>query len=451
MAGLTVEARTALARVLDAVPDEAMAVILSVVRCSAGQRAREVEALLHDAVEDRRRRTEAFGALAPLFRRRSDDLAALNFPSPVLARLWRAAVARDRDALVLLDRIGDDQATFHALGRTRLYDAAIAVLDQKPESVWAPASDMPEDDWREGVAELRACCALGLLAHRSMGNLPGWIDRPDEDLQAELKLALRDASESDPEGPRRLVDILVAHLDRTEDVVRLAVNAATAMGHEAMLRHSELALYIERALSALETRVQRILGWRPGDPRDALERDLAAAGAVVGTLELTAALDGQEDWMRRLAGVKSRVSGMIEDRLQATVRSVARILPTRGLQTAGRMSRKVADPNAAIDDGALAQARGLIDLARAVRSAASRFGCESRRHGVVEEVAGALAQHIDQLVEAVHGGDAADPAATTARLLVLSDLLERLGDDAEARTARRRIAALNQSGDVRAA
>ena len=451
MAGLTVEARTTLARVLDAVPDEAMAVILSVVRCSAGQKARELEALLHDAIEDRRRRSEAFGALAPLFRRRSDDLAALSFPKPVLTRLWRVAVARDPDALALLDRISDDQATFHALGRTRLYDAAITALDQAPESVWPPASDMPEDDWREGIAELRACCALGLLAHRSMGNLPGWIDRPDEDLQAELKLALRDAGEGDPEGPRRLVDILVAHLDRTEDVVRLVINAATAMGHEAMLHHSELALYIDRALSALEARAQRILGWRPGDARDTLERDLAAVGAVIGTLELKAALDGHEDWKRRLGSVKSRISSMIDDRLQATTKSVARILPTRGLQTAGRMSRKAADPNATIDDGALAQARGLVDLTRAVRSAASRFGCEARRHGVVEEVAGGLAQHIDQLVEAVHVGDAANPAATIARLLVLADLLERLGDDAEARTARRRIAALAQTGAARAA
>ena len=450
MAGLTVEARTALARILDNVPDDALKLILSVVRCSAGQRAREVEALLHDSQDERRRRAEAFGAVAPLFRARNDALEALSFPPSVLPRLWRAACAKDREAVILLDRIGDEQATFRALARTRLYDATLAVLADNPESVWPrPADD--DAAWLDGVAELRACCALGTLAHRSLENLSDWVDRPDEDQLAELKLALRDATQSDPEGSRRLIDILAAHLERIEDVVRLVIQGATATGHEAMLRHSELSRYIERAVCALEALAQRILSWRPGEARAGLERDLATTSAIVAALDRAFAHDPQADWARRVGAVKGRISSMIEERLQATAKAVSRILLTRGVQTAGRMMRKAADPNAVVDDGALAQARGLIDLAGSVRSAAAKFGCEARRHAVVAEVSGDIVNYIDQLIEAVHAGDADDVKATTARLLNLADLLERLGDDAEAKTARRRIVALANTGAVQAA
>lgn len=450
MAGLTVEAGKALAQILETVPDDALNLILSVVRCSAGQRAREVEALLRDAIDDRRRRAEAFGAIAPLFHRRSDTLEALSFPSSVLSRLWRAVCRKDREAVSLLDRISDDQATFRALGRTRLYDAALSLLDEAPETIW-PRPEGDEAAWRDGLAELRACCALGMLAHRSMQNLQAWVDRPDEDQMAELKLALRDASSADPEGSRRLIDILAAHLDRIEDVVRLVVQGATATGHEAMLRHSELALYIERALNALEELAQRLLAWRPGGARQDLEHDLATAGAVVSALDRAFVHDAHGDWSGRLAAVKGRISSMIEDRLQATSKAVSRVLPARNLQTAGRMTRKAADPNAVVDDGAWSQARGLADFSGAVRYAAGKFGCESRRHAVVEQVSADIVQHVDQLIEAVRAGQAQDSQAATARLMILADLLDRLGDDVEARTARRRVAALSGSDAAQAA
>lgn len=449
MAGLTVEARTALAQVLESVPDDALNLILSVVRRSAGQRAREVEALLHDSIEDRRRRVEAFGAILPLFGRRIEGFDSLHFPYTVLPRLWQAVCRKDREALGLLERIGDDQETFRALGRSRLYSAALSALNESPESIWPSGAD--EAAWRDGVAELKACCAMGMLAHRAAANLSSWIDRPTEEQLAELKLALKDASDGDAEGPRRLIDILAAHLDRIEDVVRLVLHAASAMGHEAMLRHSELGLYVERALDVLEQVTLRLLGWRPGEARHLLERDLATAGAVVAALDRAFAHDPQGDWAHRLASVKGRIVGMIEDRLQATTKAVSRVLPMRHLQTAGRMSRKAADPNAIVDEGAWSQARGLIDLAGAVRSAAAKFGCEARRQVVVEGVITEIVPYIDQMIEAVHAGQAENDKAATARMMMLADLLESVGDDAEARTARRRISALGGSDRVQAA
>lgn len=451
MAGLSVEASRALAQVIDAVPDEALNVILSVVRASAGQRAREVEALLHDLVDDRRRRQEAFGAVAPMFRRRQDGLEALTFPPTALPRLWRGASTRDPEALVHLDRISDDQATFRAMGRRRLYDAAVAILDAEPERIWPRGPDADEAAWRRGVAELRGCCVLGVLANRHAPNVASWAVRPNEDQQAELKLALRDAADTDPEGPRRLVDILVAHLGQTGDVVWLAVNAAAASGHGAMLHHSELSLYIGRALSVLEALAQRIAEWRPGASREALERDLKATADIVSALELSSAIEPQSACARRLAGAKAKIAGSIERQLQAAAKAVARILPTREVQMAGRMTRRAADPDVQPPEEALNAARGLADLVGAVRSAASRFGCEARRQAVTEQAAGDIVQHIEQLVEAIHAGDVGAPRAATERLSFLADLLERLGDHSEARTARRRITALAQAYNVRAA
>lgn len=443
MAGLTVKARTALAGILGMVPDNALEIVLTVIRTTPGQRAREVESLAYVEVDDRRRRAQALGALAPLFRARTDGLPALTFPPLVLPRLWRAACDRQPDAIALLDRLEEDQASFRALGRMRIFEAAQAVLNETPDMVWPPASTPGGEEERQaGLAELRACCALGPLSHRALPQLGAWSERPDDDQTAELRVVFKDAMQADVDGLRRLMDILAAHLDQPATVVRLALNTAVALGHEALLKSSELAVYIERALTALDAVTARVLGWKPGEATNRLVQDLASAATLVQALDNAVADEPQGEWARRVGGVKQKIAGMIDDRLKAAPKAVARVLPTRDAPLAGRGSRKGPDVNAPVDAATALQARGLVDLVAAVRVAAARFGCESRRQGVFEGLTTDICAHIDQSLEAIRLGEAKDAGEASARLYGLSELLERLGAP-EAAVMKRRVAALS--------
>ena len=432
-----------MAGMLGVIPDHALSAVLAVIRTAPGQKAREVESLAYNEIDNRRCRQQALGALTPLFRRRTDDLPSLTFPPAILPRLWRAAADRDPEALELVDRMEEDQASFRALGRMRILTAASAALEQEPEAVLGAGFDP------QVLAELMACVAMGNLAHNAVRGLEAWAARPDPEQAAEFRLALKDASAVDPEGLRRLMDILVAHLDQPAPVVSLVFNAAAVSGGEARLHTSELALFIERAFVALGALETRILAWRPGEAPKTLADDMNAAATLLGALEAAAAGQAEGDWTPRVSACRHRIASMAEDRLKAVPRAVGRLLPARTAMIAGKSTRRGADLSVTIDAGSLAQAAGLVDFVVAVRSAAARFGCEGQRQALIEGLVTDVSTHVDQALEAVRAGEAKDPATALADLQSVIALLDRLKVP-EAGALARRVAAMAADTGARA-
>ena len=452
MAGLTVGAKASLARVIDAIPDDALGVMRAAAAQMSGERAGELVQMLEETIEDRHRRTTAFRALIPLFRPRRDGLAFLSFPAGVLPRLWRAAADCGVAHLPMLDSLNDEDSSRRALARGRLYKLAARIVREKPEVIWPmPTLDSEIAARETGLAELAACCDMGMLAHAAIQDLDQWIVRPNEDQLAEFRLRVRDASAVDVDGVRRLLDIMAAHVEDASQVLRLTVHAG-GLGAEAMLKHSELAVIVERILDGFDERARRIAAFRLGDPMEAFRRDLDWVGSVLDAVAVAVQADPQGEWARRVGASKASVARMIEERLGAAPRIVAKVLPLRDAQTAGRMTRRVPRLDEPLSPSDVAAARAAADLIAAVRWAAARFGCEARRQAVLTDLVSDLTGYADLAVEALSAGAGGDPDLASERVLQVVDLLERLEADAEARTARRRLAALRPpAGGVRAA
>ncbi|MGQ2991929.1 MAG: hypothetical protein ACT6RD_07755 [Brevundimonas sp.] len=452
MAGLTVGAKASLARVIEAIPDDAVGVMRAAVAQMSGERAEELVQMLEETIEDRHRRSTAFRALIPLFRPRRDGLAFLTFPAGVLPRLWRAAADCGVAHLPMLDSLNDEDSSRRALARGRLYDIAARIVRERPEVIWPlPALDSEIAARETGLAELAACCDMGMLAHAAIQDLDQWIVRPNEDRLAEFRLRVRDAAAVDVDGVRRLLDIMAAHVEDASQVLRLTVHAG-GLGAEAMLKHSELSVIVERILAGFDERARRIATFRLGDPVAAFRRDLDWVGSVLDAVAVAVQADPQGEWARRVGASKASVARMIEERLGAAPRIVAKVLPLRDAQTAGRMTRRVPRLDEALSPPDVEAATAAADLIAAVRWAAARFGCEARRQAVLTDLVSDLAGYADLAVEALSTGEAGDPDLASARILLIADLLERIEADAEARTVRRRLAALRPSGGgVRAA
>ena len=451
MTGLTVGTRAALAQVIEAIPDDALGVMRTAVAQMGGDRAGELAQMLEETIRDRRRRATAFGALLPLFRPRRDGLAFLGFPAAVLPRLWRAATARGASFLSMLDGLNPEDSSRRALARGRLYSLAAEMVRQQPDLIWPPTPQTEPTVREAALVELAACCDMGMLAHGAVQDLADWIDRPGEERLAEFRLMVRDASALDIDGVRRLLDIMAAHVEDASRVLRLAVHAC-GIGAESMLKHSELSVFVERILDGFDEHARRISAFRPGDPVAELRRDLDWTGSVLEAAAVAVQADPHGDWARRVAVSKALVASTIDEQLGAAPRVMARVLPMRDATTAGRMTRRVPRLDIEVPAPDLEAAVVAADLVAAVRSTANRFGCEARRQSVLAALTDELTAYADLTVEAIHAGEADDADVASARVAQVADLLERLEAETEARTARRRLAALRPSAaDTRAA
>lgn len=447
MAGLTVEARTTLAQVMEAVPDDALDVILVTVARMPGERARALEDMIETMQRDRRRRAEAFDALIPMFRPRADGLEALTFPASVLPRLWQQTAARSPAVLPMLDAKNDEDASRRALARMSLYAAAARVVREKPDSIWPLPTDASEATMtarEQGLTELALCCDMGSLAHRATRGLSTWTGRPDEDRMLELKLLAKDAAELDIDGARRLMDVIVSHISEASQILQLAVYAIGVGGHEAMMKLSEMAVVFDRVLDGLDLRTKRIVAFQPGEPLDQLRRDLSWCSAVLETLTLVVQADPKGEWARRAGAARIAVGNRIEQWLKAAPSATSKILPRRSVQSGARIGRKMPNLETSVRDTLLDQARYLATLVTVVRPTANRFGCETPRQAALTEMKLELGDYAEHIIELLKDDDPPDLAKASEHAEHVADLLERLDAASEAHTVRRRIAAFSR-------
>lgn len=442
MAELSVAHRAALAHVVERCPDRTLSQLALAVATMRGERARALEAMLAEENRDRARRARAMAPLTPLFRSRPDGVEATTFPAHVLPRLWKAASAREPALLPMLDDGDESRAAAVTAVANRICIAAAGVVRDHPDIIWPPGGET-EAAREAGLAELAGCCDLAPLAHRGLQSLKGWVGRPDGDQLAELRLLVRDSAEVATDGAQRLLEILFAHLNDAALVMRLVVNSSSVAVRETFLFESELAVFVNRLIAAVDARVARIATFRPGgagDPIEALKADICWSAQILAELDTTIQLQPGSTWGKQARDARVRINQTLSGLLGTVEKSVERALPMARVQTAGRMTRQAPRLDTPIEAEALEAATGALALVRAVRSAASVFGCEARRGQLVRGLIERLTTYADQTAEAVNSGDAPDETAALVVVEMTAQFLDLLEATDEARTVRRRAA-----------
>lgn len=437
MSGLSVAHRAALAAVLERCSETMLRAVTTTVAPLPGGRAAELRMLLADEARDRARRNRVMAPLAPMFRARPDGIEGMTFPAPVLARLWKAASAKEPALLPRLDR-NDMEAVAVA---DRICQAAAAVTRDKPDLIWPRDGD---DAAREtGLEDLAACLDLAHLARRGLPSLEVWLKRPDGDQVAELRLLLKDCAGIHVDGARRVLEILFAHLDDAVLILRILTQASTVAERETFLCESELAGFINRLIDGVDIRAARIAAFRPGaDPAEVQDviADLGWCASVLGELDVTLTLNPQSVWGKSVRDGRVAIAGRLSGFLRQADKAVNKALPLTRVQLTGRMTRTAPMLTAPAQGEAVEAARSLLKLVGSVRGAASTFGCEADRKILVEALTERLIAYADEALHLVNDGEAADEdhalklVETAARFLDLIDAREA------ARTVRRRAA-----------
>lgn len=435
MSGLTVAHKVALAAMLERCPDAMLKTVASAVAPLPGGRAAELRMMLADEQRDRVRRQFVMAPLIPMFRARADGVEALTFPSPVLARLWKAASDREPELLSRLD--GDEPSVVVA---DRICLAAAAIVRDKPDLVW-PGGNEPARV--AGLEDLAACLDLAHMARRGLPSLEVWLKRPDGDQIAELRLLLKDCAGIRVDGAQRVLEILFSHLEDAVLILRIVTQTSCAVDQEDFLSASELAGFVDRLIAGVDLRAARIAAFKPAADiarvKDVIT-DLTWCANVLGELDVTLTLNPQSVWGKSVRDGRVAIAGRLSALLRAADKAVDQALPMERVQTAGRMTRKAPQLNAPIGGDTILAARSLLRLVGSVRGPASTFGCEADRKTLVEALTARLSDYADQVLRMVNDGEAPDEAHAMKLIAFTAQCLDFIAATEAARTVRRRAA-----------
>ncbi|WP_428150598.1 hypothetical protein [Brevundimonas sp.] len=444
MAELSVAQRAVLAQMLERVPDRVLKTLAGAVAQMPGERAAALSIMLADETIDRRRRAIAFAPLLPMFQRRPDGVDALTFPSGVLPRLWKAASGKEPELLLVLDdyRPIEENPKMRAVA-DRICVAAAAAVRDTPDIVWPVGGD--EAVRARGLDELALCFDLAAMARRGLLNLPDLILRPTGDQLAELRLLIRDCAEITTDGGPRMLEIMFAHLGDASLILRLVVHSSKASAKEGLLSESEMAGFVNRLIAEVEARVTRIASHKPGakaDPGPGLRADIAWCAETLGELDITLQLDPEGIWGKQAREARERINKSLSGTLRSLDKTMDRLMPSKAVKTAGRMTKQAPDLDAEAAPLEAVQAAILqLTLLGALRTAAQVFGCEGLRVQLVQSVTERVTTWVDLVIEAVNAGEAPDQRKSLAMVETLAKCLLLIEATDAARTVRRRAGA----------
>jgi len=448
LSSLSVAHRAALQAVVQAAPDAVLTQLRAAVPSLGGDKAAELTAMIVQEARDRARRDLAFAPLLPLFQPRADRTPALIFPPAVLARVWREARTGEEAFLRLLDGAGVGEGEW-TLAADRLCARAAAVLRDRPRDVW------PDDQWPDPTAgqaetpaaspaELAGCFDLAPLARTAVARLSVWLERPDDNQLAGLRLLIQDCLAISPEGGRRMIDILFAHVADAERMLRIVTRTSRLADTEAILSHSEMGVFVERLLTSVQSRVQRIaacLSPRDGPDMAQAVEDATWCAGVLAEMDMTLMVRPDSPWGKTARMARVQVAGQLSGLMKSTSAAVHAALPMKRQVLTGRMTRLCPWLEAPAKGEPIEAAAALLAAVSGLRGAANTFGCEADRMALKTELTDYLSTWANEALDSIADGDVADPdqalrlVGTAARFLTLVEALEA------ARAVRRRAAA----------
>lgn len=442
MSSLSPAHRAALKAVVEACPDASLAQLGGAVAALQGDKASELAVIVGDEARDRARRATAFAPLTPLFRPRADGVPALTFPPAVLKRVWREAVIGEEAFLPLLDGAGAADGEW-TLAADRLCARAAAVLRDRPRDVWPDFQRPPEGAPPCTPSELAGCFDLTPLARTALPRLSVWLERPDDNQLAGLRLLIQDSLAVSPDGGRRMIDILFAHVADAERMLRVVTRTSRLADREVTLSHSEMGVFVERLLASVQARVRQVAALRSSLAEDAMRTVVEQVGWCAGVLaemDMTLQIRPDSSWGKTARMARVQVSGQLSGLMKSTAAAVQAALPMKRRTIAGRMTRMCPWLEAPAEGEPIEAAAALLAAVSALRGAAVTFGCEADRAALKTEMTDYLSAWADEALDGVADGEVDDPdhalrlVGIAARFLTTIEALEA------ARAIRRRAA-----------
>lgn len=438
MAQLSESKRRALAAVIELAPDNLLTALGAQMQYAGGAAAAVALDLVRQALMERAAIATVFAPIVSMCDRGGDEGKG-RFSRATVRELWREVALRRPDQAQLVASYAQSGAIHELPAKVTdglCAEAASIARGSEPASLRL-ASEAEAD-------RLAAYLDLAPVARSAIERLDDWIGRLDEERAAALRLAFRDADGVREDARPLLMDMLEARLPNPGMILRL-VSAVTDKASETFVQGTELADVCERLVSQVERLAASLkLGGRGFESLDAVRGAAAMQQAADILSEFDLAFPTSNGtsgpWTSRLAMARRRMTEQLESALREVARAVDRALPLGSTHLAGRMSRMA--PNLAADPQAegVGQARALLFLMENSRGAAAMLGCESLRRQAAEAAAERVDQYADQVLQALHDGEAPDPERALALLEVAAEFLTLSRNDQAGALVRRRAA-----------
>lgn len=437
MSGLSESKRRVMSALLGQAPIEVLEAIEGRFSGAGGALAADVVALARAERVERTVLRLMFGPILPFFAPRPDGVAAPNFARGVPKAVW-GEIERRRpdlsDALTTLARLEPDAIAPASMVDGLCAEAVSILRGEAPESLGLKSEEQAED--------LAAYVALMPLARGAIERLSSWLGRMDGEQLSTLRLTFKDADALRDDGRLRLMELLMGHLPRAAEVLRL-ISALTDRANADFIDGTELSNFPSRVLQHAEALAETIridVARLDRDEAVKIRSALTQLTEILDEFDLSFPGASGGAWTTRLIPVRRRVTDQLEMTFRTAPKAVERALPLGSAKLAGRMSRLAPDLSADPDAPEVTRAKALLEILDGSRLVASHLGCESGRRAAAEAIAERVDSYAEEALRAVYDGEVQDPVRALALIEVAAEFLSLSRNAAAGELVRRRAA-----------
>lgn len=327
-----------------------------------------------------------------------------------------------------------------ALSEMRAGDPAPAELDAICLAAAAALRERPEE--AAGLdPDAAPCLDMAPLVRSALERAPVWLGRAHPEHAAALRLMMRDAAQLAEDGVPRFLNLLSTHLEDAGQILRF-ISAALGRPNDNYLAESELAVFGEAALAAVDARIEMLKGFTSDQGPEAARRaglEVNAACALMFELEACFELGRDGPWGLRVAAQKRAVAAAVEARLRDVGDAVGRALPMQTVRVVGRMTRSAPKLDERPPEQATRRAYTLATFLDAVRASGAEGGFGALRAKTAALVVERVSAFADETIAAMNAFEAPDEALALELLETAAQFLV-LADDAKAAAVVRRRA-----------
>jgi hypothetical protein len=424
---------------VETAPDAALRSLELALSAAGGQGSlATVRGLVEDETASRFVRNNILAPIVPLCAARADG--QVDFPAPVLSRLWRALKA------VAPQRVQEAGAKCNPWD---LEQGVPEVFDELCKTAATGLRD-PENSAFDSVRaicdpeDLALCLQLAPITRSCLPKLSEWVSRMSDERAAAARLAYRDACRiSDDAGPL-LLDILSAHLPDDWRILRV-ISAVMDRPSDRYLASSEVKAFGERILDDIDASIARVESFGFADGEKAGREAAQAAHKVqLQIVEFQQSVDVSKEgpWGKRLARHKQAMAKACEVRMDQADKELEKALPTRPISMlAKKGSKGVAKLTDEPDEVMIRRAQGALAFVAELRSCADKAGYGSARTKILEKLNARLDPYIEDVLHVARTGEGGDTNLAVKYLDVAAGFIAYTRDDKTAEIVRRRAAA----------
>ena len=396
-----------------------------------------------------------FGPISDITRVEMDDRNARDIILEPLKRLADTTLASPKRALLAPGELARIWRLMKVVAPQDVLASSRAAQDPKDESSSmfdalcqrAAAALRQPDEVSKDPRSLDLAMLLGLCPNlrATMSMLSAWARNLNFENMTLVRLAFRDATNTDEGAGPIFIEALLAYLDQPCQILRL-ISAIMDRPTERYLAASELGGVGERLLADVDEKLRIVKSFNPS--RGVEGGTAAAAAALSASLtirefEQWLALDKAGPWSIKIVAQKRDLAAAVETHLRQTEALVGQALPLQQERHAGSLSPRATPRIDGLPDAMrVRRAEGLLAFLDETRSSAANAGFGALRAKVIAAVEFYIASYVEDVIERLRGEEAADPEWARAYLDVAADFCRLVtGPDAAQIVRRRALAA----------